>query len=393
MIDVANNYGLDKLLFSERIQWVMTNITCLESHEAQAESPALYHAAVKALRNAEKKIPSGYAVSFDATCSGIQVLSCLIGDRKAMEHVNLINNGKRNDFYTAAYEIFRGTCNEARAIERADLKQAVMTAFYCSEAVPKAVFGKGQLLQRFYETIAEEAPGCWYLNTLFKGLWDPEATRYDWVLPDNFHAHFKVEDEQVDVVSFMGIPTNVVTTIERPCEEGRSLGANITHSCDGFIAREMHRRCSYSKETYFRVLKLTQDMDNTNKNQETIDDNHTKMVQILWKHYLDSGFLSARILEHIFKHNVHLIDKKVILGLVLSLPTAPFKMFSTHDCFRCLPNHTDQLRWQYIKLMSQLAKSEMLSFILTQITGEECAVQKMDPNAWKDILDSEYALC
>ena len=52
LIDIANNYGLDKKSWKERIQWTKEHMDELESHLKEAEEPALYYASVKALRQA-----------------------------------------------------------------------------------------------------------------------------------------------------------------------------------------------------------------------------------------------------------------------------------------------------------------------------------------------------
>ncbi|MDT9694185.1 hypothetical protein Q5762_38820, partial [Streptomyces sp. P9(2023)] len=49
------------------------------------------------------------------------------------------------------------TGGDAR-IDRKQTKNAIMTAFYGSEATPNRVFGEGQLLDIFTESIEEGAP-------------------------------------------------------------------------------------------------------------------------------------------------------------------------------------------------------------------------------------------
>ena len=83
LIDAANNHGLDKLRFKERIQWAMDNLPNLEQLytdriAAEQNLPAdkkwkeapLYAKAVMAIRKAQQGIPTGHMVGVDATCSG-----------------------------------------------------------------------------------------------------------------------------------------------------------------------------------------------------------------------------------------------------------------------------------------------------------------------------------
>ena len=62
LIDAANNYGLDKKLFGERIQWATDNLDHLEElavGEQWKERP-LYLKAVKAIRKAQAGLPTGH---------------------------------------------------------------------------------------------------------------------------------------------------------------------------------------------------------------------------------------------------------------------------------------------------------------------------------------------
>jgi hypothetical protein len=69
-IDISNCYGLDKVTYEERIQWVKDNIDNLEQLADQAEEPMLYWKAVKALRQAQNGEAIGHTVALDSVCSG-----------------------------------------------------------------------------------------------------------------------------------------------------------------------------------------------------------------------------------------------------------------------------------------------------------------------------------
>ena len=100
LIDVANNYGLDKLSWNERIDWTKSNLNDLENLADKADAPCMYRCAVKALRDHYAGIPSGYGIHLDATASGTQWLSIITGDRSGASLCNVLNTGKREDSYT-----------------------------------------------------------------------------------------------------------------------------------------------------------------------------------------------------------------------------------------------------------------------------------------------------
>ena len=392
-IDIANNFGLDTLNWDDRLQWFKDNENNLDSLLSQAKEPALFFAGVKAWRQVLNGEAIGYPISLDATASGFQILACLTGDRQAAELCNVVDTGNRLDAYTVIYEAMMeaigGECN----LDRKQTKRAVMTSLYASEAVPREVFGEGALLGLFYETMEQRAPRVWAINNLFKNLWNPLATHHKWVLPDNFHVQIKIMGNVYEQVQFAGNDFEVIRKVNMPQPEGRSLGANVTHSIDGMVVREMLRRCSYDPLQIERVEWAMKNIHRSNPIQRIYAQGDDAMVYLLWARYQETGYLSARILDHININNVAIVDFKVLQALVDSLPAKPFDLIAVHDCFRCLPSYGNDMRQQYINQLHLIAKSRLLDSVISQIVGEPVQFDGGDKELADDILSgSEYAL-
>ena len=389
-IDIANSFGLDKMEWHDRIGWFDSNENQLNKIMTKAEEPAMFYSGMQAWQRAKEGKPSGYPISLDATSSGIQLLACLTGDRQSAELCNVVDTGKRGNAYNTLYKHMVNEIGDSAKIDAKDVKKAIMTSFYGSEAQPKSVFGEGLLLEVFYKTMEERCPGAWELNKAMLSFWDPTASEYNWVLPDNFHVHVKVMQTVTETVHFLNKNYEVNYTINAPMEQGRSLGANSTHSCDGMVVREMTRRCSYDPSNIKYVLDVIEQkttLYNVQSQKKNIE-----MVDKLWNLRQQSGFLSARILDYIDSTNFHIVDRVEIFDLIASLPKRPFNLLAVHDCFRCLPNYGNDMRQQYNNILSDIAKSEMLSFMLTQITGRKMNVGKLDYHLWKDVKNADYAL-
>jgi len=325
-IDIASNFGLDKKTWHERIHWFDSNEAQLHSLIGQAEEPALFYAGIKAWEDVQEGKPIGYMVSLDATSSGLQILACLTGDIHAAAICNVVNTGDREDAYQNVYKEMLNRSGGKAVLDKDMVKQAVMTAFYGSTAQPKLAFGEGALLDIFYKTMEQMAPGAWELNKAFLALWDDEAYSNDWVLPDNFHVHIKIMDTIREHVHFLGKPYEVFYKENLPVSQGRSLAANVTHSIDGMIVREITARCGYApglKQAIFDTVTL-----GTGTNTEGAND---KMVITLWNHYLRSGYLSVQILNYLEQGNAGHVDQDVILALVDSMPEKPFTVMSIHQ--------------------------------------------------------------
>lgn len=155
------------------------------------------------------------------------------------------------------------------------------------------------------------------------------------------------------------------------------------------LVREMTRRCMYDPTRISWLKTLIQEKKHWGTNKTTAAD--LKVIS-LWKHYQESGFLSARILDDLNPDNGGHVNMEVISELLESLPQKSFKILSIHDCFRCHPNYANDLRWQYNNQLHLLARSNMLGNLLTQILNRPITTGKADPDMFKDVLAANYAL-
>jgi hypothetical protein len=327
----------------------------------------------------------------------LQILACLTGDRKAAQLCNVVNyvedgKAKRRDAYTVIYKLMLQALGEGSRIKRKDTKQAIMTALYGSEAKPKEVFGEGIMLRIFEGTMSEEAPAVWELNKFWLQCGNPEATAYHWVMADGFNVHIKVMVNECETINFLNKPYDTYRKVQGVEEKTRMLSANTTHSIDGLVVREMVRRCSYDPALIEFVKELCDSVDADEIVMwEPIKDN-TEKVKELWSYYKATGFLSARIFDYLDFITIKDVDTDVIMELVNSLPKKPFNVLTVHDCFRCLPQYGNDLRRQYNNLLANIAKGNMLSHIMSQVLGKEITIGKLDPDMWKDVLETDYAL-
>ncbi len=60
--------------------------------------------------------------------------------------------------------------------------------------------------------------------------------------------------------------------------------------------------------------------------------------------------------------------------------------------FRCLPSYGNDLRRQYNTILADIAESDLLSSIVSQICHRPIQVGKLDPNLAPDIRQANYSL-
>ena len=197
LIDAANHYGLDKLLFEQRIEWATEHLEQLESLAHKAECQPLYMKAVMAIRKAQAGLPTGHMVEVDASASGIQIMSALTGCIAGATATNLINPQVRADAYSLTTEAMNRILGGGLVVPRTDAKAALMTSYYGSKAKPKEIFGENTPeLDAFYKAAWEIAPGAWELLQDLLASWQPYALVHEWQLPDGYNARVKVMTKQ-----------------------------------------------------------------------------------------------------------------------------------------------------------------------------------------------------
>ena len=123
-----------------------------------------------------------------------------------------------------------------------------MTTFYGSKKQPKNVFGDATPeLAEFYATLWRLFPGAMECLKDVQSCWNPEALVHKWTLDDGHIASVKVmlaEDKKVEIDELDHATYTYRTYVNKPEEQGLSLIANIVHSVDGYVVREMIRRCT-----------------------------------------------------------------------------------------------------------------------------------------------------
>ena len=399
-IDIANNFGLDKENWDKRIDWFNQNEPDLENLVSKADSPCEFYAGILAYRKYQQSKPTGYMVGLDCTCSVLQWLSILTGDEDTAKLCNVINTGKREDAYTSIYKKLLEKFPELKdkGIGRSEVKKSIMTSYYCSEAKPKELLGEKAALL-LGSLLYEMTPRAIELKDFLKNAWDDQALSYHWVMPDNFHVDCLVESPVEDEVTFMCQTVKVTHWENLPKAKGRFLPPNLVHSVDAMAARELVTRCMLSNEKREELNKIFFSKQN-NLNMTTFyKDSNTKLLNLLLKHAERSGFLSTRIFDCLDSNSVKLLHIKGYFDrakeLYISLPKSKFYIETIHDCFKCHPNHMDELRQQWINILYEICNSDLLYYLLSQMlpTYDFSDLKGISKSLAPKVKETEYAIC
>ena len=407
LIDAANQYGHDKLTFEGRIDWATHNLDCLEKHAEYADKKPLYIKAVQAIRKAQAGIPTGHLVGFDAVCSGVQIMSVLTGCVAGATATGLVDPNVRADAYNTCTEVMNGLLGGKVNVTRAQAKDALMTSFYGSKLVPIEIFGEDTPeLNAFYAAANIVAPGAWDLLQDLLASWQPYALAHCWKLPDGFDARVKVMNKvespdprarvEVDELDHATFTYEFYENVGQ--ERGLSNVANVVHSVDAYVLRSIHRRCNYDRaamELSAGLLEMELIKRSIHGQGEIAKAVHPKVVYYC-EQYERSGMADAVILPWLTDECTAYLSQTHLEALVEivngMLEYQPFEVVTIHDEFKCHPNNMNYLRQQYINILAELADSNLMSDILSQLYGVSGTATKLSANLGELIRGSNYSL-
>jgi len=406
LIDASNHYGLDKLTFEERLAWANTHLPTLESFASTAEAKPLFVKACMAIRRAQAGQPIGHLVAFDAVCSGIQIMSAITGCVNGARATGMVDPDRRADAYNDMTEttnqILEAEGMAGVSFPREDVKYATMTCVYGSQAVPKRLFGEGTPeLDAFYEAGQTVAPGAFSLMGELRDSWQPYALSHEWRLPDGFLCRVKVmetvehriEVDELDHATFV---------YEYKENEGSKKGvanvANVIHSFDAYILRSLIRRCNYDRAEVEHAHRLitAELLERACAKPVTMIEESDPMLDYYIEQYERSKMIDTTILSYITADNVeqfgstHLKQLNALCEQMLT--HRPFPVITIHDSFACHPNNMNIVRYWYKEIMAEMADSEILSDVLSQLHGHEGTYPKLAPDLSTHIRQSNYAL-
>lgn len=405
LIDAANQYGHDKKLFEERIEWAESMIAqgpgYLELKTPMAETKPLYIKAVMAIRKAQQGIPTGHMVGVDATCSGIQIMSVLTGCTAGATATGLVDPNVRADAYTCVTNEMANILGNATGVSRADAKRAVMTSFYGSKAEPKALFGEDTPeLNAFYQAASKVAPGAWELLQDLLASWQPYALSHGWKLPDGFDAKVKVmtkREVRIEVDELDHATFSYEFYENQGSRTGLSNVANLTHSMDAYVLREMHRRCNYDRDAIINAAMVLE----MELIERSMGGGPCEQADPTMTYYRDqynrSSLASAVILPHLDQSNVQCLSTKHIKALVVMADSMidhkSFPLVTVHDEFKAHANNINHVRYHYKEILAEIADSMVLDDLMSQLHGRPGVFPKINYQLGDLIRGSNYGLC
>lgn len=401
LIDLASMYGLDKKEFDERLQWgrdVLPDIQkCTDIVELKAaitpyldtaDEPEMFTACSIAIWDAVNGTKNGYVLGLDAASSGPQLLSLLTRCIVGMMNTGAIGSVVP-DLYTTILANVKGFNTT-----RTKVKKATVPYVYGSKATPEKVFTDHY--PQFVAAYAATVPGAeWAKNELINS-WDERVTYHQWVMPDGAIAYCTVVGTKDTKGPFGGFTYtyrhDVITPKDRGEEGTKSNAANVTHSYDAYVLREMHRRCDYDP---IKVHKAITAINHHLEHGSNFCNLKLRELSALAQRF---NTVSVVGLEFIRKYEMSDIPTEYLTKLRDSLSALlcyqPFQLRTIHDEFGSLANHTNRMRYWYNEIIVEAYESTWLMDTIEDLTGvsHHSKLAPVDPNISQLIRENKYAI-
>ena len=345
LIDVANQWGLDKELFETRIAWAEQNLPQLESladDRGHWKERPLYLKACMAIRDAQRGYKSGHMVGFDSVNSGMQIMSVLTGCKSGAEATGLVNPNERADAYTKLTKIMSQILGYDYSSERSKVKDACMTSLYGSKKQPVNLFGENTPeYDAFIKAMIQMAPGaCELLGDLIDS-WQAAAKDHSWSLPDGYEAFVRVMVKKTERINIDELQSSFTYTYyeNEGTNKGLSNAANVIHSVDAYILRSLIRRCSYDPAVINSAYNaITAEILERTLGESIAADSKTNEIDFYCNLYQSTGMVDPVILNYLDHGQTHYLSNNHLHGLALMcksmLEHKPFDIISIHDDFK-----------------------------------------------------------
>lgn len=348
-------------------------------------------------------------VPLDTASSQSLITSAITRDNECLNKIFHLDSNMPSDIYTTIGEEIRKTFN-LDDIPRKVIKKALMAWGYGgSSGLCALTQTKPEQLAEVMEDISNELgfQGIYAMRQACLDAWDEDALDHKWKLPDGYEIHQVITQDtfardmltgqyvypakRVEITlngKQRGIDCRWSKVGKRNKKESgtRSIGANLIHSLDAFLMREIVRRCKQDfpikPEDFKEVIE---------SGFLLVKDTKAEDIYNMWK---NTNVVSLNILNHLHYGDVLPTDYyNAICKIIDTLPEEGFDIRPIHDEFACLPRYANSMRRQFNHLIAELYQSTMLQYFCKQF--ELLDIKPMEdakPEMVKQILEADYLL-
>lgn len=349
-------------------------------------------------------------VPLDTASSQSLITSAITRDNECLEKIFHLKENLPSDIYTVIGEEIRATFNLGD-IPRKVIKKALMAWGYGGYShLCQLCNVKQDTLNAVMFDIAKSLGfmGIFTMRQACLDAWDEDALEHKWELPDGYQIHQVITQDTFarDVMTGEYIyPAKRVEITLNGKQRGidcrwskigtrnqkesgtRSIGANLIHSLDAYLMRELVRRCkqdfTIKPEEFSKVIEYSFDIK--------VKDPKAEELFHMWE---ETNIVSLNILNHLsYEDYLPRPYWEAICQVIDDLPKEGFDIRPIHDEFACLPRYANDMRYQFNHLIAELYLSTILQYFSKQFSMLQIKpIDEAKPGMVKQILEADYLL-
>ena len=327
-------------------------------------------------------------IALDSKSSCIQLASIMLRDNTALKKVFTIGNKTHKDCKPYV-KIFKKFPVE---IEKEEKKACVMQFTYGGNSY--CVSHLGSDVHEFHKLYKEHLPLVFTFRNACVAGWNDEALAYSWSLPDGFEVNMECTKPISDIPDYCDTRIELEIngkrhhikpfwSINTPLQKGelgtKGIGANLIHSIDAYIMRELVRRCHGQFRTSLEQITVGELKCSAN----------AKAIYDMW---VQTKMVSLNILNELKKGDSIPEDYyNAIKDTLLTLPEHQFYIKPIHDEFCCRTEFRDEMVQVYNCLLVELYNSTYAEYAMKELELK-LEVGKANPKVTKELFENDYLL-
>ena len=303
-------------------------------------------------------------IALDSKSSCIQLASIMLRDNTALKKVFTV--GLKNHKDCKPYvKIFKKFPQE---LEKDVKKKCVMQFTYGGNSY--CVSNLGTDVHTFHALYKEHLPLVFTFRNACVAGWNDEALAYSWSLPDGFMVNMECTKPISDIPDYCDTRIELEIagkrhhikpfwSINTPLQKGelgtKGIGANLIHSIDAYIMRELVRRCHGQFRTSLEQVSIG----------ELKCSNNAKAIYDMW---VQTKMVSLNILNELKKgDSIPQEYYDAIKDVMLTLPEHSFYIKPIHDEFCCRVEFRDEMVQVYNCLLVELYNSTYAEYAAKEL--------------------------
>ena len=327
-------------------------------------------------------------IALDSKSSCIQLASIMLRDNTALKKVFTV--GLKNHKDCKPYvKIFKKFPQE---LEKDVKKKCVMQFTYGGNSY--CVSNLGTDVHTFHALYKEHLPLVFTFRNACVAGWNDEALAYSWSLPDGFMVNMECTKPISDIPDYCDTRIELEIngkrhhikpfwSINTPLQKGelgtKGIGANLIHSIDAYIMRELVRRCHGQFRTSLEQISIGELKCSTN----------AKAIYDMW---VQTKMVSLNILNELKKgDSIPQEYYDAIKDVMLTLPEHQFYIKPIHDEFCCRVEFRDEMVQVYNCLLVELYNSTYAEYAARELELN-LEYGKANAKVTQELFNNDYLL-